>query len=191
MPPLPHRDGPYFPYACAEGDGRGPERPTFRPSLPVANERPNFGRVSSDERRSSEPPTAFNSADPPRNFALPIEERVRALTIGAPAYALRKRRIEDTEEKLTAALVALHDALVAKGQSEEHVTAAMLTKAESFDLTKLNVLITNHNRWYPIEANLAFSKDGYLVFGRPWKPEEPCTAERLVAHAKEQIARKL
>src|SRR5688572_31393541 len=91
-----------------------------RLSLSRSNERPSVEKVNDETRRSSEPeepPTAFNSADPPRNFALPMEERVRALTVGAPAYALRKRRIEDLEEKMTATLVTLHDTLVAKGHS--------------------------------------------------------------------------
>ena len=67
---------------------------------------------------------------------------------------------------------------------EAEVERAVLEKAAGFDLADLNRLIADHNRYYPIEANLAFAKDGgYLVNGRPWTAEIPLTAERLVARA--------
>lgn len=141
-------------------------------------------------------PTAFNSADPPRNFSLSVNDRIRAMTIGAPAYATRKKSIEDREERYVAVLIALHDALVARRARAGHapdpdlVLKAMLDRAATFDLARLNTLIATHNRYYPIEANLStdMRTGEYLVYGRPWLPAEPWTAERFVAQAKAVIA---
>lgn len=138
----------------------------------------------------SEPvPTALRSADPIRNFSLTVNERIRALTIGAPAWAVRKRRIEDEEERLVGVLVELHQKLVAKGHSAVQAMEKVTAKAADFDLRKLNELVATHNRYYPIEANLPIDQEGfgYLVYGRRWLPEEPYTAERLLARAREEL----
>jgi hypothetical protein len=109
------------------------------------------------------------SADPPRNFTLTTEERIRAITIGVPAWSARKRKIEDEVERLVGELV--------------EAGAALEKVAARFDLAKLNELVRTHNRYYPIEANLPMSRHGYLVAGRIWKPEELYTPARLVALA--------
>lgn len=133
-------------------------------------------------------PTGFNSADPPRNFTLSVNDRIRAIAVGAPAYARRKKSIEDREDRYVAVLVDLHDTLVASRES--FVTSAMLDRAATFDLKRLNALIATHNRYYAIEANLPIDPrtGGYLVYGRPWLPTEPWTAERLVAQALAVVA---
>lgn len=133
----------------------------------------------------------LTSADPPRNFTISVEERVRAMTIGAPAYAVRKRRIEDMEALCVAELIALHDRLVSSGRSPSETRAAMLERASAVDVSKMNRLLEAHNRWYPVEAGLAMDpKTGsYLVSGRPWQPEPPYSAERLVDAALQRIAR--
>ena len=133
--------------------------------------------------KKQEPATAFNSADPPRNFTLGTDERIRALTIGAPAYAVRKRKIEDTEERWVAALVALREKLEAKGRTEDEIARALRDKAATFDYRKLNELVALHNRWYPVEANLPIDwrTGGYLVYGRAWHPETEFTPERILA----------
>jgi hypothetical protein len=128
-------------------------------------------------------PTAFNSLDPPRNFTLTTDQRVRALTVGVPVYAERKRRIEDLEAAMLKKLVAMYDALVAKGASAAAAREEMHDKARATDFTRVNALIAKHNRWYPVEANLPCDpKTGaYLLFGRKWNPEPTWSAERLVA----------
>jgi hypothetical protein len=145
-----------------------------------------------DEGDGSSRKTAFNSADPPRNFTLRVDERIRALTIGVPAYASRKKHIEDLEERFVKTLVTLHDTLVAKQmkhggrRDDAAVAVALAEKAASIDLKKLNSLVAAHNRYYPMEANLPMDmRTGeYLVYGRRWVPEEPWTAERLLACAR-------
>jgi hypothetical protein len=148
--------------------------------------------------RGASPKSAFDSADPPRNFTLRVDERIRALTIGAPAYATRKKHIEDLEERFVETLVALHDALVIKQErqgrrersDEGTVARAVVEKAASLDLKRINALIASHNRYYPMEANLPMdTRTGeYLVYGRRWTPEEPWTAARLVERARAVIA---
>ena len=146
------------------------------------------GAVSASEEPSDK--TAFSSADPPRNFWLTVGDRIRALTIGAPAYATRKKHIEDLEAAYVSTLLALHDALLARGRDAGAVTRALHDKASSFDLKKLNALVASHNRYYPIEANLPVSpRTGqYLIYGRPWRPESAWTVSRLVEQAFARIA---
>jgi hypothetical protein len=129
-----------------------------------------------------ETPTALSSADPIRNFTLSVDERIRALTIGAPAWAIRKRKIEDAEEQWVATLVALREKLETRGTPERDIEHALRAKADTFDYRKVNELVAQHNRWYPVEANLRIDpKTGdYLVYGRTWHPEAPFTTERIL-----------
>lgn len=140
----------------------------------------------------SERPSALNSADPIRNFTLTTEERIRALTIGVPAWAARKRKIEDDEARYTRALVELHDQLVKKGRSATQIEVALVSAATAFDLEKLNRLVTQHNKYYPIEANLPMDRrtGDYLAYGRPWFPEAHYTVQRFVGLAQAAIAKR-
>jgi len=123
-----------------------------------------------------------NSIDPPRNFHIGTDERVRALAIGAPAWSVRKRRIEDTEAKWVETLLALRAALIALARSESEIERALDAKAATFDYAKLNALVAIHNRWYPVEANLRMDprSSAYLVAGRPWQKEAEYTPERIL-----------
>jgi hypothetical protein len=124
-----------------------------------------------------------SSIDPPRNFKISTEERIRALAAGAPAWALRKRRIEDAIAKYERTLRDVQDALVVAGATAERIEAKLLEKAKRFDIAKTNALIETHNRYYPIEANLPIDPrtGDYLQLGRLWKRELLVTAEALVA----------
>jgi len=79
-----------------------------------------------------------------RNFSMSLEERIRAME-GVPSHIWRKRLIEDLMERIQKELVAL---LASSGE------LAARTRAGEFDLVRLNTLIDDHNRYYPIEANL-------------------------------------
>lgn len=148
-------------------------------------------RVSSavTRRREAEQPTAFGSVDPPRNFTLSVDERIRALTIGPPAYAVRKRKIEETEERWVEELLDLHATLAAKDRGREEIEATLREAAAGFDYAKQNALVTTHNRWYPVEANLRIDPrtGGYLVHGRPWQPEAEYTPSRILERALQLI----
>lgn len=106
-----------------------------------------------------------STAAPDRNFSLATEERVRALVAGPPAYVRRLRIIEDLE----AAVVRL----LASGKHERQ--AAWL-------LERLNDLVSRHNRYYPVEANLAIDpRTGELLDrdGKHWKPMVARSLEAL------------
>lgn len=140
--------------------------------------------------RTNTSPTGLDSADPVRNFSLSVDERIRALTIGVPSWAARKRRIEDTEERHVADLVELHDKLVKKRKTPTEIEAALVNAANAINLVKLNELVRTHNRYYPIEANLPMDRKtgSYLVYGREWLPEPPYTAERILRLAQGFLA---
>jgi len=154
---------------------------------------PKLSSVSDDEQhrpaqRNEQSPSALNSADPSRNFTLTVDERIRALTIGVPAWAARKRKIEDDEQRFVAELVELHDALVARKKTVGDIDRALLAAAAALNLAKLNELVSSHNRYYPIEANLPMDRRGnYLAYGRVWRPEAPYSAARLVALARAHV----
>jgi hypothetical protein len=115
---------------------------------------------------------ALASIDPPRNFSISTEERVRALAVGVPAYAARKRRIE------------------ARALPERECELALLTEARTFDLAAVNRLIEVHNRYYPIEADLPIDPltGVFLMREEPWQPEPSLSAEGLVASALARVA---
>jgi len=146
--------------------------------------------MANKAHKKEPPPTAMNSADPIRNFSLTVDERIRALTIGVPAWAARKRKIEDDEEKFVTDLIALYDKLVAKGaMSMMEIDLMLATTANQIDFTKVNKLIVDHNRYYPIEANLPMDRKGnYLVYGRIWFRDEPMTGVRILAETRKRIA---
>lgn len=111
---------------------------------------------------------------PATNFKLSVEERLNAYVQGVPGYIRRRRRIEDVEARLLAKL------------AEAEATAAVVTSAElAADLTLLNELIAKHNRYYPIEANLAIElRTGRLLErGAPWRPLPAVTVADLLARA--------
>ena len=144
--------------------------------------------MDAPKHRRKAGPSALNSADPRRNFSLSVDERIRALTIGAPAWATRKRKIEDEVERIVSELVELHDALLADERTSAEIDAHLETAANAFDLPKLNGMVATHNRYYPIEANLPMNQHGYTAYGRPWRPEASFTPERLVTLARAFIA---
>lgn len=187
---------------AGEGAPLATKRTTFlrRPPLVGAAPGSKLIEVSADNRNPGDPtegsPTALSSADPIRNFTLTVEERIRALTIGVPAWAARKRKIEDDERRYVEELVELHDTLAVRNGAtkgaDAEIERSLLAAANTFDLSKLNELVRKHNRYYPVEANLPIDHrtGGYLVYGRSWTPEAPYTATRLVELARTRIARR-
>src|SRR3569623_539943 len=87
---------------------------------------------------------SLETVAPPRNFTLSIEDRLRAYAQGAPGYIRRRKRIEDLEARLLGKLAA--------ATAPDEVAAAADGVAE---LAVLNDLSDRHNRYYPIEAQLA------------------------------------
>lgn len=120
-----------------------------------------------------------DSAIPQVNFRLTLEERVRAMG-GPPAYIRRRRMIEDLLEEIAKTARSL------RGELEARETRALRTHIER-TLVRVHELIDNHNRYYPMEANLPVDvRTGGIVerAGVPWKPlEKPSLRDILGADA--------
>lgn len=119
-------------------------------------------------------PRPIETVVPARNFTLTVEDRVRAYTQGVPGYIRRRRRIEELEARLMAAV-----------RTADDPARAVAAKAVVADLAALNDLIGRHNRYYPIEANLPIEvRTGRLLDrGVPWRPLAQVTADDLLARA--------
>ncbi len=109
----------------------------------------------------------------PANFKISLDARVRAAA-GVPAYIRRKRRIEELEEALKQALDEIYQEAFAEADGDEQTARAVLQdNAKRMDLGLLNDLIERHNKYYPIEANLAVDMHtgAFMMLGKPWEPE--------------------
>ena len=118
----------------------------------------------------------------PRNFSVPTAERVRAIIAGPPAYAVRKRRIEDLEVRIVSAIAA-HEARTSVPLDS---SAPPPVLARSFALLKR--LVEHHNAYYPIEANLPVdvATGELLELGKRWHPMPAPSLEELIARARAQ-----
>ncbi|MEZ4262972.1 MAG: hypothetical protein R3B36_28050 [Polyangiaceae bacterium] len=140
--------------------------------------------MSAPRRRKPKTSTAAKdgSASPARNFTISTEEKIRALTIGPPAWSVRKKRIEDALEAFVDQLLDLRDELLASGMSEAEAHPRLLARARAFNVAPVQQLIDKHNRYYPMEANLPMDARGrFLAQGELWEPEPDLDATRLIA----------
>jgi len=111
------------------------------------------------------------SLAPARNFTLTLAERVRALA-GPPAYSVRKRAMEDLEDRILKRL--------------RELPLDVATRTSRRDMARLIDLVERHNRYYPVEANLPMEPlTGVLLdCGEPWKPLPFPTIEALYDRAR-------
>jgi hypothetical protein len=114
------------------------------------------------KRTSSE-----QTASPQRNFTLTTAERVQAIVTGPPAWARRRKNIED----LSALILQAH-----RDGRESEVKRK---------LAQLVELVDHHNAYYPIEANLPLDPETSRLMdnGEPWRPMPRPTLESLLAAA--------
>jgi hypothetical protein len=116
----------------------------------------------------------------PRNFSLNREERLRALVGGPPAFARRRRRIEDLEASIVRAIA---DVEAETGAPFDPSSASPgLVRA----LAMLRRLVEVHNRYYPVEASLPIdiATGELLELGKRWKPMPLPTLEGLCARSR-------
>lgn len=118
------------------------------------------------------------SAGFPRNFTVSAADQLRALAAGPPAYARRLRRIEELERAI---LLALREA-----QAKAPLDPAALPEEIAASLDRLNRLVSDHNRYYPIEAGLPIDvrTGGLLDWGEPWQPMPAFEVAGLLARAR-------
>ena len=100
---------------------------------------------------------------------LSVEDRVRALAVGgAPAWSRRLKRIHDMTNSMSEDLdAAWHKWAQSVRGNASRFAAEWQRQAASTDFSRLNELIENHNRYFPIEANLAMDPKtlDYVKFG--------------------------
>jgi hypothetical protein len=119
--------------------------------------------------------STVETAAPVRNFTLTPDQRIGALLRGPPPYAVRLRRVEDLEDEVVGALRECERA------GERAIPIAVVRRIE-----EANALIRDHNRYYPVEANLPIdtTTGRLLEMGRPWKPRSPLTIDDLRERAR-------
>ena len=117
-------------------------------------------------------PQPGDKGAPLGNFKLGVDERLRAYAQGVPGHLRRRRRIEDLESRLVERLAAA----AAPGELLD-------AEERAAELTLLNDLIGQHNRYYPIEANLPIDpRSGRLLErGAAWQPLPAATLQDLIA----------
>lgn len=129
------------------------------------------------------PPTLAELSRP-INFKLTLEEQLRGLE-GLPSYLVRKRRIEETIEKLVGKLRRMRTrAWEAWPDRPELATAQFFDEANALSLESLAQLIRSHNQYYPIEANLPIEvRTGYYLErgGERWRPMRMLRLDDLLA----------
>ncbi len=135
-------------------------------------------------RTGGERPHIEETLAPQRNFFISTADRVRAAA-GPHAYMRRRRHIED----LSAALHETVAAAIARAGGEPDGLEAARRAVEGHAptvkvLRELNRLIADHNRYYPIEANLPLDPVTRLELdhGRPYKPLAAVTLRDVFAH---------
>jgi hypothetical protein len=144
-------------------------------SLAVVDEERAHTSPVTERRRDAE-----NTMAPARNFTVSVADRVRA-AYGPPAYAVRRRRIEDLEAKIVAELRALIAAHPDPRALDVEVRRSDLARA----IAQLNRLVDAHNECYPCEANLPLDpRTGEMLErGTPWRPMLRFTLDALIASA--------
>ena len=135
-------------------------------------------------------PPPLETAAPQRNFTLTTDDRVRAIAGGPPAFARRLRSIEDLEEGIVRVLVELCERALAEGVAREKLAAHARVAAPLRAFERMLDLVSRHNRYYPVEANLPMHpRTGELMdrTGEPWRPRRAATLDELVARAVERL----
>jgi hypothetical protein len=128
----------------------------------------------------------IETLSPQRNFTLATEDRVRAVAGGPPAFVRRLRSIEDLEEGIVRVLVDQCRRALSAGMPNENLAAHARASAPMRAFERLNDLVSRHNRYYPVEANLPMMpRTGELVdrTGEPWRPMPQRSLEELVSRA--------
>lgn len=129
---------------------------------------------------------------PQVNFDVPLEQKLRA-KMGPPSYAVRAKFMEEKIEELRRELEEQY-AKIAQKLKYDPDRFARVWRAiiESLDLSDLNRLISEHNRFYPIEANLRDDPEtGQIMIGNtPWKPQPLIKPERLLTEFPDRLPQK-
>jgi hypothetical protein len=139
-------------------------------------------RESPFERAEREALERATADAPLRGRPLPRRARLGRATLehyltalGGPLpYMLRLRLIEDHTRKHERLLGERWRELAETEPTPEDFEAGWNAIAAAWDFSDVNDLVQRHNRWYPVEAQLAMDPrtgDYALVGGRPYRRE--------------------
>lgn len=120
----------------------------------------------------------LETAAPQVNFTITTADRIKALSAGPPAYSLRRREIEDLE----ASLIQSFRALEAKRGAPLNLQIDVLSTSIDRRFARLQILVSAHNRYYPIEANLPIDTltGAPTENGEVWRPLREPTLDALL-----------
>jgi hypothetical protein len=127
-------------------------------------------------------------------FTVPSEEISRAIVSGPPRFATRRRRIEQTIERLLVTANAAWQALAAEHRSSPaRFARAWREWIARAELDQLNKLIDANNRYYPIEARLRIDirTGNYITFDGQDYRYPPVDAAWLLARFPADLPRAL
>jgi hypothetical protein len=127
-----------------------------------------------------------DTAAPARNFTISTEKRVSSIVGGPPAYVRRKRAIEDLERTVVRILAERCAEASARGIDPRAQLFPVACSTPVRAVERLRDLVSRHNRWYPIEANLPMHpRTGEILdrTGEPWRPMPVPTFDDLLARA--------
>jgi hypothetical protein len=127
-------------------------------------------------------------------FIVPSEEISRAIVSGPPRFATRRRRIEQTVERLiVSARAAWLELATEQRASPSRFARAWHAWVARVELEQLNRLIDANNRYYPIEARLRIDirTGAYITFDGQEYRYEPVDAAWLLARFPADLSRAL
>lgn len=126
----------------------------------LARRRLSNRQLEEEARIAEAPPTPGhekNLSEHVPSSLISVHDRVRALAVGgAPAWSRRLKRIHDLTALLTTRIQGeWHLQAVAARGNRARFAESWQRHAAQYDFTQVNDLIEKHNRYFPIEANLA------------------------------------
>jgi hypothetical protein len=154
-------------------------RDPFRDPPPPEEMPPPPSRKPRERKAKPRPAKVTNTAVLQRNFTLTSDDRIRAIVSGPPFYMRRRRQIEDLEQSILDELASFERA----PPDETELVLARVSKR----VAALDRLVCDHNRCYPIEANLPMDPKTSVLLdwgGAPWKPLPRPTLESMRERAR-------
>lgn len=114
---------------------------------------------------------------------IPDDKRFAGIAMGgAPAWAVRLKRIETLRDRLVTELAGDWHSLARQPHTAASFAQAWRDRLSQVDLHLVNELIRRHNRYFPAEANLPMSPrtGDYIGWGgREWRCR-PVSADDLL-----------
>lgn len=122
--------------------------------------------------------------------SVPWQTDTRAIleaAMGPPAWIVRKRRIEDEEDRIRARARELWLGLAFSIDNPREFGARWRQELSTLSLAEVNRLIESHNKYYVAEANLPsnpVTRQIIDITGQPYQPWPLWSVDRLLEEFK-------